>query len=186
MAELDIKRTQRQSAPPRRTPDRRPIVVVKPARGWAALNLRELWEYPDLLWILAGRDVKLRCKQTALGVIWVILQPLVAGLIFAVISGRFAKLPSNMRPHFLFASCGLPPWNLFAVVLQRAGNSIVGDARRISKVYFPRPLVPVASTGAVLIDFAVALTVMVVLTAIYRVVPRWKACSCRSSYFPPC
>ena len=128
-------------------------VEIKPARSWAALELSEMWRFRDLLVILMMRDVKLRYKQTALGVVWVILQPLVASLIFAVIFGRFAKLPSNGMPYLLFVFAGMLPWNLFAGALQRAGNSLVGDSKLISKVYFPRMVIPVASSAAVLVDF---------------------------------
>ncbi|MEP7357047.1 MAG: ABC transporter permease, partial [Anaerolineales bacterium] len=102
-------------APTRVAP--RPYRVVQPTQGWSAINWRELWQYRDLLWILASRDVKLRYKQTALGVIWVVLQPLVAALIFAVIFGGFAKLPSDGNPYLLFVFSGLLPWNLFAGAL---------------------------------------------------------------------
>lgn len=142
-------------------------IRIEPARGWAELNFRELWAYRDLLLILALRDVKLRYKQTALGIIWVVLQPLVAALIFAVIFGRFANLPSSGVPYVLFVFAGLLPWNLFSGALQRAGNSLVGDARLISKVYFPRMVIPVASSAAVLVDFAVSLVVMLALLLLY-------------------
>ncbi|HEX9989115.1 MAG TPA: ABC transporter permease [Chloroflexia bacterium] len=158
-------------------PARQPTVVIRPTRGWAALNLRELWQYRDLLLILAGRDVKLRYKQTALGVVWVVLQPLIAALIFAVIFGRFANLPSDGLPYLLFVFCGLLPWNYFSGALQRAGNSLITDARLISKVYFPRLLIPLASTIAVLIDFAVTLGVLVILMVIYQVMPTWRLLS---------
>jgi lipopolysaccharide transport system permease protein len=153
---------------------RQPTVVIRPPQGLAALNLGELWAYRDLLFILAGRDVKLRYKQTALGVVWVILQPLIAALIFAVIFGRFAKLPSDGNPYLLFVFCGMLPWNLFAGVLQRAGNSLVGNSNLISKVYFPRILIPLSSTAAVLVDFAISLVVMLVFMAIYQVPPTWR------------
>ncbi len=155
-------------------PARRPVVIIQPTRGWAALNLRELWQYRDLLLILAGRDVKLRYKQTALGITWVILQPLVAAVIFAVIFGRFAQLPSDGVPYLLFVFCSLLPWNYFAGALSRAGNSLITDARLISKVYFPRLLIPLSSTGAVLIDFAVSLSVLLVLMSLYRYPPTWR------------
>lgn len=155
-------------------PAKPPTVVIRPTSGWAALNLRELWQYRDLLMILAGRDVKLRYKQTALGVVWVVLQPLIAAVIFAVIFGMFAKLPSDGLPYLLFVFCGLLPWNYFSGALQRAGNSLITDARLISKVYFPRLLIPLASTLAVLIDFAVTLGVLVVLMVIYQVAPTWR------------
>ena len=146
-----------------------PHIRIQPAGGWAALELRPLWEFRDLLYILALRDVKLRYKQTALGVIWVILQPLVASLIFAVIFGRFAALPSSGIPYLPFVFAGMLPWNLFAGALQRAGNSLISDSRLISKVYFPRMVIPVASSAAVLVDFAVSLLVMVALLIAYQI-----------------
>ncbi len=141
-------------------------VEIKPSSGWAALQLKDLWQFRDLLVILMMRDVKLRYKQTALGVVWVILQPLIASLIFAIIFGRFAGLPSSGVPYLLFVYAGMLPWNLFAGALQRAGNSLVGDSKLISKVYFPRMVIPVASSAAVLVDFGVALVVMFALLLI--------------------
>lgn len=153
---------------------RRPTVVIEPTRGWSALNLKELWTYRDLLMILAGRDVKLRYKQTGLGVTWVVLQPLVAALIFSVMFGRFAKLPSNGQPYLLFVFSGVVVWNYFAAVLQRAGNSLITDQRLITKVYFPRLAIPLASTFSALIDLIVALVVLAIFMAIYRVAPTWR------------
>lgn len=148
-------------------------VRIGPSHGWAALNLREIFEYRDLLFILAMRDVKLRYKQTALGVSWVILQPLLSSLIFAVIFGRLANLPSDGLPYVLFVYAGMLPWNLFSGALQRAGNSLISDSRLISKVYFPRMIIPTASSVAVLADLAVALAVMVILIGLYRIPPTW-------------
>lgn len=153
---------------------RHPAVVIEPTRGWAPVNLRELWKYRDLLMILAGRDVKLRYKQTVLGVTWVILQPLVAALIFTVVFGRFAKLPSDGHPYLVFVFGGVAVWNYFAAVLQRAGNSLLTDSRLITKVYFPRLLIPLASTFSALIDLAVSLTVLGVVMMIYGVSPTWR------------
>ena len=143
--------------------------AIRPVSGWAALELGNLWRYRDLIVILTTRDVKLRYKQTAFGVIWVILQPLVAALIFAVIFGRYAKLPSSGLPYLPFVFAGMLPWNLFAGALQRAGNSLISDSKLISKVYFPRMAIPVASSIAVLVDFFVALIVMFVLLPLYGI-----------------
>ncbi len=150
-----------------------PVTIIQPPHGWSAIDLRELWAFRDLFLILSGRDVKLRYKQTVLGVTWVILQPLVAALIFAVIFGRFAKLPSDGNPYLLLVFSGLLPWNVFSGALQRAGISIISDARLVSKVYFPRMIIPIASSAAVLIDFAVALVVFLVLAAFYGILPTW-------------
>ena len=127
--------------------------------------------------ILAGRDVKLRYKQTALGIIWVILQPLVATLIFALIFGRFARLPSDGVQYVLFVFAGMLPWNYFSGAMLRGGNSLIGDARLISKVYFPRLLIPLASTAAVLIDFAVSFVVLLLLMVLYRAAPSLRVLS---------
>ncbi|HUQ18257.1 MAG TPA: ABC transporter permease [Gemmatimonadaceae bacterium] len=153
---------------------RRPTVVIEPTRGWAAIDIRELWTYRDLLMILAARDVKLRYKQTALGVAWVVIQPLVAALIFTVMFGRFAKLPSNGQPYVVFVFAAVAVWNYFAAVLQRAGNSLITDSRLITKVYFPRLAIPLGSTFSALIDLAVALAVLAVLMGIYGIAPTWR------------
>jgi lipopolysaccharide transport system permease protein len=153
---------------------RRPTVVIEPTRGWAAIDFGELWKYRDLLMILAARDVKLRYKQTALGVAWVVIQPLIAALIFTVMFGRFAKLPSNGQPYIVFVFAAVVIWNYFAAVLQRAGNSLITDARLITKVYFPRLAIPLGSTFSALIDLAVALGVLAVLMAIYGIAPTWR------------
>jgi lipopolysaccharide transport system permease protein len=153
---------------------RRPAVIIEPTSGWAAVNLRELWKYRDLLMILAGRDIKLRYKQTVLGVTWVIIQPLVAALIFTLMFGRFAKLPSDGHPYLIFVFAGVAVWNYFAGVLQRAGNSLITDSRLITKVYFPRLAIPLASTFSALIDLAVSLAVLGLLMMAYRVSPTWR------------
>src|SRR5579859_484422 len=176
MSELNVVETRppgvnAESAP---RPERPPYVVIQPARGWHLMAWRELWSYRDLLWLLAGRDVKLRYKQTALGLIWVVLQPLVAALIFAVIFGHFGKLPSDGSPYVLFVFAGLMPWNYFAGALQRAGNSLVVDSNLIRRVYFPREILPLASTAAMLIDFAVTLAVFFALMLIYQVPLTWR------------
>src|ERR1022692_2661621 len=150
---------------------RRPTFIIRPTKGWAALNLRELWSYRDLLVILIGRDIKLRYKQTALGIAWVVLQPLIAALIFAAIFGRLAKLPSDGMPYFLFVFCGLTAWSYFSQALLRASNSLVSNAQLVSKVYFPRLLIPLAHTLAVLLDFVVMLVLLFVLMGVYRVAP---------------
>jgi len=144
---------------------------VQLTRGWATINLRELWTYRDLFWILAGRDVRLRYKQTFLGVAWVILQPILTSGIFAIIFGVLANLPSDGTPYFLFAFAGSLPWNLFAQSLSRAGGSLVSSREMISKVYFPRMILPMASSMAVMLDFLIGLVVMGVLLLLYQQTP---------------
>jgi lipopolysaccharide transport system permease protein len=146
-------------------------VVISPKGG--ASEWLELWRYRDLLLVLADRDIRLRYRQTALGVVWVVLQPLAASLIFAAIFGLFAKLPSDGAPYLLFVFAAMLPWNLFSGGVQRAGTSLVKDAGLITKIYFPRLIIPVASVAAVLLDFAVALAVMVVLQLVYGVPFSW-------------
>jgi len=149
-------------------------VSIRPEHGWSALRLRELWEYRDVMIMLAVRDIKLRYKQTALGVAWVILQPLVAGFVFALIFGRFAKLPSSGQPYVLFVFAGLLGWNLFAGVLLRAGNSLVAEAKLITKVYFPRLLIPCGAAVSALLDFAITLIVMLTLLLFHGIWPGWS------------
>lgn len=148
-----------------------PSIRIRPSGAGGRERWAELWEFRDVLFMLAVRDVKLRYKQTALGVVWVVLQPLVAGVIFAVIFGRFAGLPSGDRPYLLFVFAGLLAWHLFAGILQRAGNSLVGEARLITKVYFPRLLIPGAAAAAALVDYLVSLGVMAALLAWFGVTP---------------
>jgi lipopolysaccharide transport system permease protein len=138
-------------------------VRVKPASTWAELPIRELWRFRDLLVILALRDVMLRYKQTFIGVAWVVLQPLIAALIFAFVFGRVANLTSGDVPYVAFVFAGLLPWNVFGGAVQRAGGSLVSSAQLISKVYFPRLIIPLAATLGVLVDFAVALVVMLII-----------------------
>jgi lipopolysaccharide transport system permease protein len=159
------------TASPTERSARLPHVRIAPPSAWSDVGLAELWSYRDLFGILALRDVKLRYKQTALGVSWVVLQPLLSSLIFAVVFGNLAKLPSSGLPYLLFVFAGMLAWNLFAQGVQRAGNSLVGDSRLISKVYFPRIIIPIASATAVLLDFAVACVVMLILCFFYGVTP---------------
>jgi len=149
-------------------------IRIQPSRGWSGLNLGELWSYRDLFWILAWRDVKLRYRQTALGVTWVVLQPILTSGIFAVIFGLLAELPSGESPYLLFAFAGTLPWILFSQSLSRAGGSLVGSRDMISKVYFPRMILPIASSFSVMVDFIVGLASMGVLFIIYRVPLTWR------------
>jgi lipopolysaccharide transport system permease protein len=155
-------------------PPQRPYVRIQAARAFSTADLRDIWSYRDVLFMLAVRDIKLRYKQTALGVTWVVLQPLLAGMIFAVIFGHFIRLSSEGYPYLLFVFSALIGWQLFAGILQRAGGSLVNEARLISKVYFPRILVPMASAVAVLLDLAVSAGIMIVLLALYGVWPGWS------------
>jgi homopolymeric O-antigen transport system permease protein len=149
----------------------KPTLRIRPTKGWAALNLRELWSYRDLLWILVERNIKVIYKQTALGMIWIALQPLIAAIILALVFGRMAKLPSDGVPYLLFVFCGLTAWRYFSETAQRSSNSLVNNAQLVSKVYFPRMLIPLSHTFSTLFDFAVMLVILFILMVIYRVSP---------------
>lgn len=151
-----------------------PHIRIRPVRGWVGFRWAELWEFRDVLWMLAARDIKLRYKQTALGVAWVVLQPLLAGLLFALIFGRFLRLPSDGAPYLLFVFAGLTGWQLFSGIVQRASGSLVTEARLITKVYFPRILVPLAAAVAVFLDFAVSCAVMLILLGLHGLWPGWQ------------
>src|SRR5262249_48908554 len=129
---------------------RKPHLIIKPSTGWQSLNLREIWQFRDLLFTLAVRDIKLRYRQTALGAVWVVLQPLVAAGIFSFVFGTVAKLKTD----FLFSYVGMLGWNLFANTLTRSSGCLVGSAHLVSKVYFPRLILPLSTVYSVVIDFA--------------------------------
>jgi lipopolysaccharide transport system permease protein len=151
-----------------------PLVTIEPGKTWSALKLRDLWAYRELLYFLMWRDVKVRYKQTALGVAWVVLQPLMVTLIFTVFLGIIVKVPSNGVPYPLLVYLGLWPWTFFAAAVAGSGNSIVGNAHLVTKVYFPRMIVPAASVGGRLLDFAVAFVLLVALMFFYRVGLTWN------------
>jgi lipopolysaccharide transport system permease protein len=146
-------------------------IVIRPQRQRLAESLRELWEYRDLLWLLTVRQVSVRYKQTVIGVAWVLLQPLVAMAIFTVIFGYFAKLSTNGLPYPVFAYSALIMWNLFSEGLSRAGTSLIADEKLITKVYFPRLIIPLSAVGSAWIDFAVSLFVLLPLTFFYGLRP---------------
>jgi lipopolysaccharide transport system permease protein len=134
-----------------------PFICIEPSRGWLSLNLRELWAYRELLYFLIWRDVKVRYKQTAIGAAWAVLQPFLTMVIFGLVFKKFANVPSDGLPYSIFAYTALLPWGLFAGAVNRSSLSIVGQAGIISKVYFPRLIVPLSATISGLVDFAVAL-----------------------------
>jgi len=159
------------NAPVKMNTAQRPHFTIEPTSGWAAVNLRELWQFRDLLFSLASRDLKLRYKQTALGVIWVVLQPLLAAGVFSFVFGKVAKLPSDGIPYFLFSYAGLLGWNLFNNILTRSSVCLVGNSQLISKIFFPRLVLPLSTVPSALIDFVVALAMMAVLMVLYHVHP---------------
>jgi len=163
-----------QNTPSSEEPAERPKVLIQPAKGWAGLQLAEIWRYRDLLWMLAEREVKLRYKQTALGIIWVIVQPLLAALIFTIVFGYLAKMDSDGKPYLLFSLSGMVAWSFFSNALQRASNSLVSNANLISKVYFPRLIIPLSSVMAVLVDLSVMLLVLLATLPFYDVGITWR------------
>jgi lipopolysaccharide transport system permease protein len=146
-----------------------PLVVIQPSRKWSLLNLKDIWAYRELLFFLTWRDVKVRYKQTALGAAWAILQPLFMMLIFTIFFGRLAGVGSSGIPYPLFALGGLVPWTFFSNAITASGNSLVGSAHLITKVYFPRLIVPAAAMLAGLVDFLLAFVLLCLLMLYYRV-----------------
>ncbi len=153
----------------------RPRLVIEPPSAWAALNLHELWHFRELLWNLAVRDVKLRYRQTALGVIWVILQPLLGAAIFAFVFGKVGrfKTPGDV-PYLLFALSGMMAWQAFAGTLTRTSNTMVGNAHLVSKVYFPRVVLPLGTLSSTLLDFTVTLAFLFVIMGFRWHYPGWN------------
>lgn len=146
-----------------------PLVVIQPSKKWNLLSLKDIWAYRELLFFLTWRDVKVRYKQTALGAAWAILQPLFMMLIFTIFFGRLAGVGSSGIPYPLFALAGLVPWTFFANSITASGNSLVGSAHLITKVYFPRLIVPAAAMLAGLVDFLLAFILLCILMLYYRV-----------------
>ncbi len=146
----------------------RAVTIIEPSHGLGSLRLGEVWEYRELLYFLAWRDVKVRYKQTVLGVLWIVLQPVVSIVIFSLLFGGLLKVPSGDVPYPLFALAALSPWNYFTGSLTRASQSLVQSSNLITKVYFPRLIIPVSGVVAGLVDFAVSMMVLAVLMAYYR------------------
>ncbi|WP_353414697.1 ABC transporter permease [Arenicella sp. 4NH20-0111] len=152
----------------------KPVTIIKPASDAARLSFHEIWKFRELISILAMRDIKVRYKQTALGVIWSVIQPLFLMLIFSLLFGRLAKIPSDGVPYPIFVFSGLLIWNFFSAGVSSCSNSLVGSATMISKVYFPRMAIPLASVGVSLIDFSISVLVLLALMAFYAVMPTWQ------------
>ena len=148
-----------------------PTTIVQPRRAFWNLELRELWEYRELLFFLVWRDVKVRYKQTALGVAWAVLQPLLATLIFSIFFGRLARMPSDGVPYPVFAYVAMVPWQYFANALTESSNSLVASQNVIKKVYFPRLIIPLGSVIAGLVDFCFAFIVLIGMMYHYGIAP---------------
>ena len=148
-----------------------PHLSISPARGWASLGLKELWEYRELIYFLTWRDIKVRYKQTALGAAWAIIQPLFMMLVFSLFFGRLARVPSDGVPYPVFTYCALIPWQLFAHSLTESSNSLVANERLITKVYFPRLIIPISAVLGGLVDFLIAFVVLLGMMAYYGIYP---------------
>jgi len=151
-----------------------PLITIGPKRVLSVLDLHELWIYRELLYFLTWRDVKVRYKQTQLGIAWAIIQPLLTMLVFTLFFGRLAGIPSDNVPYPLFAYAGLLAWTFFANAITSSGNSVVGSAHLITKVYFPRMIIPGAAVAAGLVDFVIALGILVLLMIYYGVALTWS------------
>jgi lipopolysaccharide transport system permease protein len=150
-----------------------PTFFIKPETGWASLGLRELWDYRELLYFLTWRDIKVRYKQTVLGAAWAIIQPFFMMVVFSLFFGRLAHVPSDGIPYPVFAYCALLPWQLFAHALTESSNSLVANERLITKVYFPRLIVPMSAVLGGLIDFAIAFVILLLMMVYYGIRPSW-------------
>jgi lipopolysaccharide transport system permease protein len=157
-----------------------PELVIRPRPGWIAIDWAELVRQRELLYVLTWRDITIRYKQTILGIAWAVLQPLFTLLIFAVIFGRFAKIPSDGYPYAVMVFAGLVPWTFFANGVAQAGQSLVSQQQLLTKVYFPRLFVPTAAVAAFLIDLVISFGIYALLLAAYRVAPSWQVV-----YLPP-
>jgi lipopolysaccharide transport system permease protein len=148
-----------------------PVFIIKPTRGLSSLRLKEIWDYRELLYFLVWRDIKVRYKQTALGAAWAVIQPVMTMVVFSVFFGRLAKVPSDGVPYPVFAFTALLPWQLFAFALTESSNSLVASQNLITKVYFPRLVIPLSSVLAGIVDFAIAFVVLLILMAFYGIHP---------------
>jgi lipopolysaccharide transport system permease protein len=150
------------------------VARIEPASSWPEIGLRELWEYRELLYFLTWRDIKVRYKQTVLGAAWAVIQPLFMMLVFSVFFGKLAGVPSDGIPYPVFTFCGLLPWQLFAYSVTQASNSLVGSQNLITKVYFPRLVVPISAVLGGVVDFAVAFVLLLGMLFFYGIVSGWQ------------
>jgi lipopolysaccharide transport system permease protein len=147
---------------------------IEPARGWTSISLRELWDYRELLYFLVWRDIKVRYKQTALGASWAIIQPFLTMLIFTLFFGRLAKVPSDGVPYSIFSFSALVPWMFFANGLNQSATSLVSSANLLTKVYFPRLMIPIGTVLAGVVDFAISFSVLLAMMLYYHLFPTTK------------
>ena len=151
-----------------------PVAVIERKPGWQVIDFAELWRYRELLYLLIWRDVKVRYKQTILGALWAILQPLATMCVFSLIFGRLASNPLSSVPYSLFVLAGLVPWLFFSTALATSSQSVVGSQNLVTKIYFPRMLIPMGAVGAALVDFAIAFGMLVVVMLWQGIAPGWS------------
>ena len=168
---LDEKEEEAAGKPQGEPTPRAPSFVVTPSRGWSLPQFASLWEYRDLLYFLIWRDVKVRYKQTALGILWAVLQPFMTMVVFTIFFGKLGQFPSDGLPYPIFAYTALLPWQLFAGSLAASGNSLVGNRHLITKVYFPRLIVPLSAVFVGLVDFALSFVILLGMMAYYDIYP---------------
>jgi lipopolysaccharide transport system permease protein len=149
-------------------------IYINPSTGIAALNLRDLWTYRELVLFMVWRDVKVKYKQTLLGMAWAVIQPVMTMLIFTFLFGKVAKLPTDGIPYPVFSFTGLLPWGLFVVALNQGSRSLVAHNNMVTKIYFPRLILPMSSVFAGLVDFAIAFVILAGLMIYYKVTPAWN------------
>ena len=146
-------------------------LIIRPPKGWASIGFKELWEYRELLYFLTWRDIKVRYKQTVLGAAWAIIQPFFMMVVFSLFFGYLARVPSDGIPYPIFTYCALLPWQLFAHALGESSNSLVANERLITKVYFPRLVVPLSAVLGGLVDFVIAFVILLGMMAYYHIAP---------------
>jgi len=151
----------------------KPSIVIEPRRNLWHLNLKELWQYRELLYFLVWRDLKVRYRQTAIGAAWVVIQPLLTMMIFTVVFSYFAKIPSDGVPYPIFAYAAILPWTYFSQSIGRCASSVIVDAGLITKVYFPRLLIPLAAVISPLVDFCLSLLILLGMMVWYGIAPTW-------------
>jgi lipopolysaccharide transport system permease protein len=154
--------------------DHEHVTVIEPPRGWHMLDWRELWAYRELLWVLTARDIKVRYKQTVLGAAWAILRPFTTMVIFSVVFGQLARMPSDGLPYPVFVYAALLPWTFFATAITTSAQSLVGSSHLVSKVYFPRLIIPLASAGAGLVDLLISTGILLLMMLWYGVGWSWN------------
>jgi len=150
------------------------VTIIKPSHGWVSIKFRELWEYRDLFFFLAWRDISVRYKQTILGAAWAVIQPFFSMVVFSLFFGRLAGIPSDGVPYPIFSYAAMLPWTYFSSAMSNSSNSLVSSANLLTKVYFPRLVIPLASVLPAVVDFCIAFIVLLGMMLFYRIVPTWN------------